>query len=607
LQHVQTTHGHQRQPRRRRPLWRLWPEVKPNLLVVILAFAQAGLTALFGLLSPWLLGVVIDEVLRAERWQWLLPGAGALILLSVLQGLTRFGQRYTIEIVAQQVIFRLRSRLYAKLQSLSFRFFDQARTGELMTRVTADVETLRQALSFATINGLVSIGSLLGTIVAVFLLNWKLALVAMLFMPFLLHAVTGFSRRVRPAMHAVQEQNAKLSGLMQENIQGVRVVRAFGTEAREIAKFTPANQALRDRQVDSARLSAFWSNYMSFLATASGALVLSFGGWLVVRGDLSIGELVAFNAYLAGLMNPIRFLALFANVWSRALVGLERIFDLLDTEADVAEKPGARPLPRVQGEIRFENVSFGYDPHSPVLQEINLHIKPGERVAILGLTGSGKSSLLQLVPRFYDPTAGRVLIDGHDLRDVTLASLRGQIGVVMQETFLFSATLRENIAYGKPDATLAEVEAAARAAQIHDFIVSLPKGYDTVVGERGVGLSGGQKQRVAIARTLLLNSPIVLLDESTSAVDVATEQRIQAAMDRVMEQRTSLVIAQRISTVMRADRILVLEGGRIAEQGTHAELLQRGGLYRRIFDLQFGAAAQTAPAAQPAEHEGVAR
>lgn len=568
---------------------RLGPELRPDLLWIVLAVAQVGITSVLGVLSPWLLGLLIDRVLRGGQWTFLLPGAAALLGLSLVQGLTRFGQRYTMEFASQQVIYRLRSRLYAKLQSLSFRFFDQARTGELMSRVTSDVETLRQALSFGTINGLMHLGAVIGTVVSVFLLNWRLALLGLLFVPFLVHAAVAFSRRVHPAMQAIQGQTARLSAVVQENIQGVRVVRAFGAEAREIGRFLPENTALRAANVRSVRISAFWSNYMNFLAALGGVIVLTYGGSLVMHDKLSIGQLVSFNAYMAGLLNPIRFLGNLGTVWSRALAGLERIYALLDTPQDVAEQPDARPLPRVMGEIRLAGVSFGYERESPVLHDIDLLIHAGERVAILGLTGSGKSSLLQLVPRFYDPTAGQVLIDGIDVRHVSLASLRAQIGLVMQETFLFSTTLRENIAYGRPEATQEEVEAAARAAQIHDFIMTLPGGYDTVVGERGMGLSGGQRQRIAIARTLLLDAPIVLLDESTSAVDVATEQRIGQAMDRVMQGRTSLVIAQRISTVMQADRILVLEGGRIVQQGTHAELLAQGGLYRTIFDLQFGA------------------
>jgi ABC-type multidrug transport system fused ATPase/permease subunit len=364
------------------------------------------------------------------------------------------------------------------------------------------------------------------------------------------------------------------------------VVRAFAREDRETTRFKAANDRFQAANLKAIRLNSFWSNYMNFLATVGAVAVLWYGGRRVMAGAITVGTLLAFNTYLANLLNPVRNLAGAVGTFMQAGAGLHRIFELLDTRSDVAEKPGAREMARAKGGVRFEHVSFSYNPSEPVLDGIDLEVKPGQRVAVLGMTGSGKSSLIHLLPRFYDPTAGQILVDEVDIRDFTLESLRQNIAVVLQETFLFSTTLRENIAYGSPNATMEQIVAAAKAAQIHDFIHSLPDKYDTVVGERGVGLSGGQKQRVAIARALLLNSPILILDESTSAVDVATEHLIQAAMDRVMQGRTAVIIASRLSTVMNADLVVVLDHGRIAATGTHAELIQQEGLYRTIYELQ---------------------
>ncbi len=580
---------------------RLWPYWRPGLPLVLLSLVQIALAAGIGVLTPRIVGWMVDHVLIAGNWDWLLPGAAAVVGAAALQGVLRFSQRFTMEIVSQRVIYQIRSDLYRHLQSLSFAFYDKAQTGELMSRVTADVETLRMASGMGIVNGLMHFGTVTGIIISMFWMDWRLALVSLAFFPFLLHAITVFSGKARPAWRAVQNQTAQLSAVIQENISGVRVVRAFAREDEEIAKFLAQNRAFQEKNLRAIRLQAFWTNYMNFLTAVGAVCVLWYGGLRVIEGAVTVGVLVAFNTYVANLVHPVRNLGWIITVFTRAAVGTQRILELLDTRSDVEEKPGAKALGRVRGEVVFENVSFRYgEGDQKVLDGVDLRVRPGQKVAILGMTGSGKSTLVHLIPRFYDPTEGRVLIDGVDVRDVTLESLRANMAIMLQETFLFSTTLKENIAYGKPDATMEEIIAAAKAAQIHDFIMSLPDGYDTVVGERGVGLSGGQKQRVAIARALLLDRPILIMDESTSAVDVQTEHLIQKAMVRLMEGRTSFVIASRLSTVRGADVVVVLEEGRIAEMGTHEELVRRDGLYRKIYELQLK------PAEEAAVRKGVA-
>jgi ATP-binding cassette subfamily B protein len=385
----------------------------------------------------------------------------------------------------------------------------------------------------------------------------------------------------------IQQQVAVVNTRIQENISGQRVVKAFARKQYEMEKFERDNKELLQRSIRAERLSAINWSLMRLLTEMSLAIILWYGGRQVISTELTLGTLMSFNMLLGQLLGPIRMLGWQVSMVQRTIASGERIFEILDTQADVRDKPGAKPIGKIEGRVTFENVSFAYDGVNMVLKNINLDVSPGETVAILGGTGSGKTTLINLIPRFYDVTEGRILIDGIDIRDVTVESLRRQIGIVTQETFLFSASLRDNIAYGNPEATDHEIMEAAKAAHIHDFIMSLPDGYDTIIGERGVGLSGGQKQRVAIARALLMDARILLLDESTSSVDVETEMQIQQAFSRLLKDRTAFIIAQRLSTVRDADRVIVLDNGRIAEEGTHEELLQLGGIYTAIYNLQF--------------------
>ena len=553
------------------------------LVATVLVFAISALN----LLEPMVIKWVIDEILESKNYSLLLYGALAILGVAILRGVLQFFQRFTMSWAGQKVVFDIRNTLYRHLQQLSFSFYDKAQTGQIMSRVTSDVETAQRFLS----NGLVNLVSIVLTFTTTLIImlshHTKLTLMAMITVPFLAWRGQGYSTQIRPMFWSIQQQLAVLTARLQENITGQRVVKAFARKDHELEVFERDNMALLERNVRAERLSGVNWALMRLLTEISLGIILWYGGYQVIRGNITYGTLVAFNMWLGRLLGPIRRLGFWVSMVQRTVASGERIFEILDTKAEVQDKPGAKPMPPIEGRVTFENVSFSYDGEHMVIDDINLDVKPGQTIAILGGTGSGKSTLINLIPRFYDVTKGRILIDGIDIRDVTLESLRRQIGIVTQETFLFSASLRDNIAYGKPEATDEEVIAAAKAAHIHDFIASLPQGYDSVIGERGVGLSGGQKQRVAIARALLMDARILLLDESTSSVDVETEMRIQEAFSRLLEDRTAFVIAQRLSTVRNADWIIVLDKGRIAEQGTHEELLKKGGIYTSIYNLQF--------------------
>lgn len=566
---------------------RLLGFVRPYWHLVVGAMVLGLVISGVGLAQPLIIRWIIDGILATRRFGLLLYGGVAILGAALGRGALVFLQRYLMAYSGQRIVYDIRNILYRHLQQLSFSFYDTAQTGQLMSRVTADVETLRQFLS----NGLVRMSSALfsfiTTLVLMLSMDYRLTLISLIPTVPLAYLVSIYGGRIRPMFWQIQQKLAVLTATLQENITGQRVVKSFGRKDYEISKFERDNEALLRQNVNTVRLSASYEAGMQLLSELSLAVVIWFGGREVIAGRLSVGSLVAFNALVMQVIGPVRMLGNLVSLVQRATASGERIFEILDTRADVADKPGARPMPPIKGHIVFENVSFAYEGSRQVLSDINLEVRPGETVAILGGTGSGKSTLINLIPRFYDPTSGRVLIDGIDIRDVTLESLRRQIGIVTQETFLFSASLRENIAYGRPEATMDEIVAAAKAAHIHDFIETLPDGYETLIGERGVGLSGGQKQRVAIARALLMDARILILDESTSSVDVETEFQIQQEFNRLLRDRTAFIIAQRLSTIRNADTIIILQDGKIVDRGTHEELLERSEIYRSIYDMQF--------------------
>jgi ATP-binding cassette subfamily B protein len=561
--------------------------LRPYLLMVVGSLALVLFVSGLGIAQPLVIRWTIDTVLLGKRYNLLPLAALAVVGIAVVRGLLTFGQRYSMEYIGQKAVFDIRNRLYFHMQQLSFSFYDKAQTGQLMSRLVSDVNTVQRLLGMGFINLTSNAFTLVAVLLILLGLDWRLTLVSMSVLPLLLHAVFTFSKKVRPLFWRVQDQMAVLTTDLQENLTGIKVVKAFAREDHELQKFDRENKEYMDRNLKSIRMIAFYGPYMNFLSGIAATLILWYGGREVIGNVLTLGSLVAFNSYLLQLMHPIRMLGMLVGLVERGISSGDRIFDILDTKADVADRPGARELPPVRGEVVLEDVWFSYDKKTPVLEGVSLRAPAGSTVAILGATGSGKSTVIHLIPRFYDVARGRVLIDGHDVRDVTLDSLRRQIGIVTQETFLFSASIKDNIAYGRPEATDQEIAAAARAAHVHDFIASLPQGYNTVIGERGVGLSGGQKQRVAIARALLMDARIVLLDESTSNVDVETEMQIQKAFSDLLRDRTSFIIAQRLSTVRTADRIIVLDKGKVAEEGAHEDLLELGGVYAQIYEMQF--------------------
>jgi ATP-binding cassette subfamily B protein len=545
-----------------------------------------GLSTGLSLIVPWLLAWVVDVGVREGRLTDLLVAAGAIFGTSALRGLFAYGQGYWSQAISNLVAYDLRNRLYAHLQTLDFAFHDESETGQLMSRMSIDIEAVRNFYPMGALRALIAVVTFAATSVILLILDWRLALVTLISVPILLVLAAQVSRRLRPLWNKIQNEVGDLGTVMQESLSGVRVVKAFAREDFEIEKYETQNLKLRELNMSAMRLSAWNQPLMVLALNVITVIVIWVGGAAVVHRQLSLGTLVAVTQYIFLLATPVRSFGFMVNWFLRALSGGIRIFGVLDREPEIADAPNAKTLQHVEGHVRFEHVSFSYANGIEVLHDVTIDAQPGQVIALLGTTGSGKSTLLHLLPRFYDVTKGRITLDGMDVRDVTLASLRRSIGLVLQDVFLFNATIRDNIAYGAAHATDEEVIAAAKVARLHDFICTLPDGYDTWVGERGVTLSGGQKQRVAIARTLLLNPRILVLDDSTSSVDMETEYLIQQALDAVMHGRTTFVVASRVRTIKHADQILVIEDGRIVEQGDHATLIKNGGSYARLYDLQ---------------------
>jgi ATP-binding cassette subfamily B protein len=539
-----------------------------------------------GLAVPWILKEVLDYGLAQHQRDFFYIAGGLLVAVTVLRGGATYGQNYLTAHLAQYLAYRLRHLLYEQIQRLSFAYHDRAQTGELMSRATADVEAVRLFFYFGlpTILRLVLTG--VGTIAAMAWLDWRLAVLTLASFPVFLGVAVGIGRLLRPLQLRVQECTGALTVALQESLAGIRVVKAFARERHQTRVFMRLAEALYRSYLKVAHTQALNLPLLTLLLALAVALTLYIGGRQVIAGTMSLGTLVAATGYLVQLAQPLRRLSWLTGMASRCQAGGERLFEVLDEAPAVQEAPQARPLPTLQGTVCFEQVSFHYPGGGPVLHAVSFTAMPGQIVALLGRTGSGKTTIAQLIPRFYDVSSGRITLDGIDIREVQLASLRRQIGIVMQEAVLFSTTIRDNIAYGRDDLGFDEIISAAKAAHAHDFIMQLPDGYDTWVGERGVTLSGGQRQRIAIARALVRNPRILILDDATSSVDMETEWFIQQALAELMVGRTTFVIAQRLRTLKRADMILVLEAGRIVQRGTHEVLVTQPGLYRRLYDLQ---------------------
>ena len=535
---------------------------------------------------PWLIGDAVDQVLTdGDRGGLILLGV-SLVLISVVRGAFSYGQTYFAENVSSRVTYSLKNALLKRMQGLSFAFHDKRNTGDLMSVVTYDVESTRMFVNFGMVRSL-QLTILIGGIAPLLLiLHWQLALISLAGVPITLYTTMTITTRMRRIWRSVQRKMGVLTTVLQENLVGMRVVKSLGAEEAQKKLFHGHSFQVSEETFAANRLRVANTAFLTFMYIGATGLVVLFGGRWVLGGSLTAGELATFLLFLGLLVMPVRMLGWAVNVFTRAMSSGERIFQILDSPSPVADKEGARKMDHAEGEVVFDNVSFSYNAITPTLTNVSFRIEPGQKVAVLGAAGSGKTTICNLIPRFYDPTGGAVTIDGVNVKDLTLNSLRHNVGIVFQDVFLFQTTIRENISYGANGVTAEQVEEAARAARLHDFIMTLPEGYDTQVGERGVTLSGGQRQRLAIARTLLINPPVLILDDSTSSVDVETERSIQMALQQVMENRTTFIIAHRVSSVKEADLILVLKDGEIAAQGTHDELIARDGFYKQIYELQ---------------------
>ncbi len=560
--------------------------LRPYRRLTVAAYMALLLITASAIVTPQFVRWIVDQGIGKQDTRLLVLSILALLGINLIKaGLTFLQGRWT-ETSSQNVAYDLRNALHRQLAALSFSYHDRTETGQILSRAVQDVELIRFLTGRAFLRLLDSVVLLLGTAVALAWMNLPLTLLALSMMPLLAQRALHFGSRLRPLSLAIQQQLAVLTTRLEQNLRGARVVKAFAQEKSEIARFDIENDRWFAVSARSARLQAVNAPLLDLIANASMVLVVGYGGLLVTTGRLSLGELVAFSTYLGQLVEPVRRMGRIIPALALAAAAGERIFEILDAESEVHEAADAQPLPPLRGHVRFEHVSFAYFGRHQVLEHIDFEAQPGQVIALLGTTGSGKSTIINLIPRFYDPTEGRITIDGCDIRRATLASLRGQVGIVLQQVTLFAASIRHNIAFGRPEANEEQIIAAARAARAHDFICAMPQGYDTPVGERGTTLSGGQRQRIAIARALLKDPRILILDDATSSVDTETEQQIQAALQRLMVGRTSFVIAQRLSTLRTADLILVLDKGRIAARGTHAQLLRASGLYAEIYHRQ---------------------
>lgn len=565
---------------------RLLQYLRPYIPKTLMAVACMILATSASLYVPWIVRDVIDGVLVNKDKDLLNVITIGIVVVFALRGFFVYGQSYLMAFISQKVVIDLREHLFRHFQRLSISYFDRSQTGKVLSYMTNDVGVLQGALAQNVIELASESLALIGSLIAMFYLHWQLALLTLITVPLVAEAMKIFGVKLRRASGTMQQRAAEITSVLQEMIVSIRLIRLFVREDYEIGRFNRENENNFNAQMKAAQLSATLTPVVEFLAAFAVTVIVWYGGNEVIRGNLTSGSLIAFLVYAVNISNPVKRLGNVYGSIQRAVAAADRVFEVLDTLPEVQDAPDAKPLPPVKGRVTFEDVTFEYRSGEPALRNMSIDVAPGQVLAIVGPSGAGKSTIANLIPRFYDPQAGRICIDGVDIRNVTVASLREQLAMVPQDTILFSASIYENILYGRLDATREEVMAAAQASNAHNFILQLPDGYETQIGERGCQLSGGQRQRIAIARAILKNPRILILDEATSALDAESERLVQDALDKLMVGRTTFVIAHRLSTIQRADRILVLEKGRVAECGAHAELLDAGGLYCKLYSIQ---------------------
>ena len=570
----------------RQILWRCFRYLRPYRNLEVGIYGLMILINLINILVPQLIRWAIDGGIYGGSLQVLSRAVGGLLLLTLIKGVMNFFQGQWTESASQSVAYDIRNELLHKLAALSFSFHDRTEAGQILSRAMQDVERIRFLTGRAILRVVEGSVLILFTAVVLLRMNTSLAALIILTLPLLVHRAYNFGKQFRPLSLEIQDQLGILTTQLEQNLRGARIVKAFAQEKAEIDRFTDENEKWFQLSAQATKVQAVNAPMLDMIANIGTVFIIWYGGWLVTQDQLTMGELVAFTTYLAMLVRPIGLIGRIIPTFAMAASAGERLFTILDAPVEVADLPNAKPLPRLNGRVQFQDVSFKYQNNKSVLQHIDFTAEAGQIVALMGTTGSGKSTLINLVARFYDPTDGQILIDGHNSQQHTIYSLRSQLGFVMQDTILFASTIRENITFGRPDAPEAEIIKAAKNAQAHEFIMAMPQGYDTPVGERGITLSGGQKQRLAIARALITDPRILILDDATASVDTNTEHLIQKALDNLMEGRTTFVIAHRLSTVQRADLILLLENGRIVDRGTHDTLIRSSALYRQVYELQ---------------------
>lgn len=565
----------------RRLLGFLWPYWKILLIAVVCMIVVSG----SNLIVPWIIKDIVDEVLAEKNIQMLYWVIAAILVIFLIRGVTTFGNRYLMGYIGQRVVTDLRKRLFAHLQRLSISYYDKRRTGEIMSNLTNDIGALQTAIVENFVSLIQEAAIFVGSFVSMIYLQWKLTVLCLVIVPMVSFIIKFFGKKLHQSGKNVQEKLADVTAMLQEVIQGVRIVRSFNRSDYEIQRFDDVNEANFKANVRTIRQSSQLTPFVEFFSAIAITVIIWYGGLSVIDGIMTSGELIAFLIYAINLANPTRRIAEAVGNIQKSLGAADRVFAILDTEPEVKNRPGAGALQVPAGRVEFDHVAFSYEPDHPVLTDISFTAEPGQTVAIVGPSGAGKTTIANILPRFYDVTGGSVRIDGTDIRDVTIGSLRDHIGLVPQDTLLFNTTIKNNILYGRLDATDEEVWEAVRAANAEHFIRELPMGIETRVGDRGLVLSGGQRQRIAIARALLKNPAILILDEATSALDTESEKVVQEALDRLMVGRTSFVIAHRLSTIQNADQILVINGGVIAERGTHEELMEKNGLYHELYTM----------------------